>query len=269
MITKKQKWRLFINSLGIFLISFLCVKIIIILVKYIVARSFGIETILVNFRLIGISQANSGVWTQSSVRTFYSIDLLVPLIIFIRAFLLFRYSIKKPTIYKVYYLWFGFSAVHSFCAAIVAGLVTNTNVFHFFQWLFIPNYLMMLIVFCLLPLILVFGWFYNKQYIITSPIKEEDYQLYNQRRVLFYSMFLPVVAGSFFLILSVSIFFHKYDFYEFFILFVMTVPVLLYFYPYKYSRPSPNFSAIIKYKTLYMGLIGCTIFLIINIITHI
>jgi hypothetical protein len=259
---------MFVNSLGIFLISFLSVKTVSILVKYMIAYMFGIETALVNFRLMGISAANSGVWTQSSVRAFYSIDLVIPLLIFLWALLMFHLSFRKTTRYKVYYLWLGFLAMHSFFSAIVAGLVTHTNAFHFFQWFFVPQYIMMLIVFGLLPIIFIFGWFYNKQYIITTPIEQTTSQLSDQRKVLLYSMFMPAVTGSFLFFLSISFFFHKYDFYEFFILGIMTVPVLLYFYPHSYLQSSTSFSAIIKYRTLYVGLSGCIIFILINIVKH-
>jgi len=268
MISKQQRLSLFVNSLGIFLLSFICIKVIILLVKYFIAWSFSIDTTLVNFRLMGISPADSGAWTTTSVRIFYGADIVVPLIVFFWAFFLFQESLEKPTNYKIGYLWIGFLAIHSSCSATVAGIVTHTNVFHFLQWCYIPYFIMMLIAFGLLPMLFIFGWFYNRQYLIASPIESEESQLTDQRTVLFYCMALPVLAGSFFLFLIISFFFHKYDFFEFFVLSVMTIPALLYFYPHEYLRPSQNFSTNMNLQTLIVALSAGVLFLIFTLITH-
>jgi hypothetical protein len=219
---------------------------------------------LVGYRLMAISSADSGVWNVSSVYAYYSTELLVPFLIFLRGFIVLRIRTKMHTNLKIFHLWFGFSAMHSFFAGIMAGVVTKTNVFHFLQWLYIPNHILMMIVFTLFPLVFIVGWFYNIQFLITNPIEQMSLPLKQQRIVLFYSMFLPLSTGVLSLFIPVSFSFHKYEFYEFFVLFMLGIPVLFYFNPKDFTKKSQNFSKYIHYKQLTIGLVVCLVFLVIN-----
>lgn len=268
MLSPRQKLSLFVNSLGTFLISFFGVKITIILVKYILALSFGIETRLVGFRLMGISPAESGVWNFESVYAFYSAELVVSFLVFLGAFISFRMKFDQPPLRRAFYLWLGFSAIHSFCAGIISGVITKTNVFHFFHWLYIPYHILMLMAISLLPFMVLFGWFYNQQFLIATPINKADSKLKDQKMVLIYSMFLPLMAGALILMIPIIFTFHRYEFYEMAALFVLAVPVLFYFYRLPYYKHTQDFSKIIKYKRLILGLTGCAIFLAINLLRY-
>jgi hypothetical protein len=266
MLTLQQKLTLFINSLGTFLVSFFIVKISIILVKYIVSWLFSIDTTLIAYRLMGISPADSVVWNISSIYSFYSAELVVSLVIFLRSFIIFRTRTDLQTQRRIFHLWLGFSAGHSFFSGIVSGMVTRSNVFHFLQWLYIPNHVLILIVFLLIPIMLLFGWFYNRQFIIASPVPENRSQLNDQRAVLFFSMFLPALAGILALFIPLAFSFHRYEFYEFLVLIVMAAPVMFYFFLVDYFRPSENFSKVMKFRNIYIAISISVIFLIINVL---
>jgi hypothetical protein len=264
MLNQFRKFTLLINSLGIFLISFFSVRISVILVKYAVADFFHIDTIISNYRILGISASDSGVWTFPSVYAFYSPEIIVPFILFIIAVCLYRINPDKSTRQRVFYLWFGFSSMQSFYAAIIAGIVTKTNTYYFFQWLYIPNYIMMLMVIALVPVIITFGWFYNREFLVTSPVKNSKSEGADQRNILLYSLLFPAILGTLLLVLPLLFSIHKYDIYDFSVLLVMILPVIFYFYPLTYHEYSRNFSRKIRYIPLFIGLAGCLIFMIIN-----
>jgi hypothetical protein len=265
MFVYKEKRNIYLNSLALFLLSFFAVKASIIIVKLFVAWNFKIQTSLVNYRLIGISDADSGVWSFRSVYSFYSVELIVPVLIFIVSLISFRHFAKITVYRRVFYLWLGFAAMHSFFSAIMSGVVTQTNVFHFLQWMFVQRYMMMLMVFLLIPIPLVFGWIYNKQFIITSPI-EDCNKLDHQRKVFLYGMFLPLLTGVLVLFAIVSFSFQKYDVYEFLLFISMSFPILLYFIPIHDYNSEPIYSENAKYKYLFIGIGICILLLVINII---
>ena len=263
-ISINQKRNILLSSLGVFLFSFICIKVVIILSKYIVAWIFGIDTFLVSFRLMGISPSYSQVWSVTSVYAFYSIELIVPLIFYLAALSLLIRNTKKHTNVKVFYLWLGFTSFYIFFASIIAGIVTKTNIFHFLQWIYIPYYIMMLIAVLIFVVSIVFAFFYNKKFIIVSPIEEPD--MPTQRTIMYYSVFLPLLIAIITLSVTIMFSFHKYELCELMVLFTMAMPAVLYFFPINVYYAS-TFSYSAKHRpSLFFGLLGCSSFLLIGLI---
>ena len=268
MADKKQKINLFINSLGIFLSSFFLVKISIILVKLFTSWGFNIDTKLVNFRLMGISPASSDVWTTPSVFSFYSVDIYVSIFFLVLSLISFKQSSGKSTKTAVGYLWLGFSAMHSIFAGIMAGIVTKSNVFHFLQWMYIPYFVMMPVAIAMPLFMFGSGWVYNRNFLITMPATVTSIDLKASRTIMFYSFFLPVIAGLILLTITVSFNFKRYDFYELFSLIILAFPSMLYLNFKDQGRRSYNYSDSAFFIPLISGIIFCIIFFIIVAVTR-
>ena len=260
------KKRLFINSLSLYICSFLAVKIVTILYKLVIAFVFKIKPGLIGFRLFGQNPPDSPVWRKMSVIAYFSADIIVPLILAAAVFLLWIKYHKKKTIWIAGLLWVGFSAILSLFGGIMAGIVAKTNQFFFLQWLLIPHFKMMIIAITMVPALIVSGIFYNILFMITKPYSGFGEGTKQNKKILVYSVLLPVLAGSFILGVASIPAIDLYCALELASAVLLALPVLFYIKIEKPPRNSTGYSGKLYRVPLIASAAGAVLFFAANLI---
>ena len=223
--TKKELSTL-LNSLSMFIISYLFLKIMLILVKMVLAYAQGIETTMNNFTLWGISAANSGVWNFRSVLSFYSSELITILIFMVASFVTYKKHVGEKGFIKFFSFWIFVTSVLIFNGLLTSGIITKSNVFHFFDWLYLSYSDILIIGLAAIFITLALGLILNKYFLKfrASNRRKPISNIYGLLKAYLITNTIPIFAGIFILYLPFWKSFHKYDFIEIatYILFVLS-----------------------------------------------
>jgi len=260
------KRRLLINSIGIYITSFITVKLSIIAYKLVVALVFQITPGLQGFRLFGENPPDSPVWDRMSVLLYFSADIIVPAILLFATFLLWlRFRIKKTKVVAGI-LWLGFSSIQILLGGIAAGIIAKTNQYFFFSWLNIEHFRMIIIALTMMPALMVTGMFYNTSFLITKPANGFGETTADNRIVLKYSLLYPVIAGTLILSLATSLTFGRYEAVELACGVLLALPVLFFIKIENPPKNSTGYAGRIYMIPLISAGIGITAFLIANLL---
>lgn len=189
-----RKHTLFLNILASFLIAYLTIKLIVYLVFSGIGSYFEIETVLKNFNPYSPTIGESNNWTQVSVLSLYSLFVAVPLLLGFISYVIFiiiRYRISG---YKILPAMFYYTAANLILGGIVAGSVTETNFFHFLNWIYCPDWLNIVIIFIVINISIILGFIFMPDFVVISTSENILLKSYRKKFLLRF-LVKPVIAG--------------------------------------------------------------------------
>jgi len=212
----KKEFGIFINSFLLFVISFISIKIILVLFKFFIALLFDIEITLQGFTLWGISKASSNVWTYMSVFLFYSIEIFVLSGLIAMSFVMHKKALKEKGIIKFFLAWVNVAAIVQLLGLLAAGLLTKSNVFHFFNWLHIPYFVLLAFGLTIVLSAVILGIVFNTRIMMYRPYNSENpfSTYFDLVRIYGIIVVAPVVLGLLIFYLPFVSTIHKYDIIE-------------------------------------------------------
>lgn len=209
----------FFNNLCAFIISFLSIKSLLILIRVFIANLFGIDILLRNYSILGVSPANSAVWTKTSVILFYSSEIIVLLLLTVVFGILFYRNKAKFAYKKFLFLWFFVVSCLFFFSAIISGIVTRSNSYHFFNWMYVSYTLMLVVSIGVLFAATVSGLFLNTLFLnFGNPFRiNTKSNIFRIETTWFNNVFFPICLGLILLYLPFARTIGKYEGIEIFI----------------------------------------------------
>ena len=152
IISARQRWVSFANSLTFFLLAFVAVYIINLLVTYFTAEAFGIDAVIKYYKVDFKINNESERWTVDSlILIFY----MGPFVSFLFAGILSRLKDlfrADPGHVKLFLMWAFFHAMNFCFASFVGGVATEQGIWYALAWMGIPTFVQVIfaVVFVLL-----------------------------------------------------------------------------------------------------------------------
>ncbi len=195
----KKHFRVFLNSLSLFLLSYLVLYGISMLITVWVARSFDYRTIMFYYKIY--YNIDRGDWTADSVKILYSIAPLTGLFfgsVFLIIFSTFR---NERGILKLFFLWGFIHGMIMFFGSLLMGTLLNKE----FGWVISYLYFrdtgkMIFSIFSIFALVAL-GGFTAKSFLISGNTYLNFVDKSNKRFLLSSQVVLPVIIGTVILIL--------------------------------------------------------------------
>jgi hypothetical protein len=164
-----------INSLAIFLMSFLLVYYVHQFATIITARAFNIPTKLYSYRIDWPLYTYSYLYSRRALIVIFGMGPLLCFLMGIGAYRLFL-SVRFRTVFlKSFLLWTAFHAFNLFFGAYIVGVITRTGFIYTSEWLFLSNIfdveeIVLMIV--SIVVLLIAGYFSTKQFLFASDSAE-------------------------------------------------------------------------------------------------
>lgn len=195
----KKHFRVFLNSLSLFLLSYLVIYGISMIITVWVARSFDFRTIMFYYKIY--YNIDTGDWTADSVKILYSVAPLTGLFlgtIFLIIFSTFR---NERGILKLFFLWGFIHGMIMFFGSLLVGALLNKD----FGWVISYLYFrdtgkMIFSIFSIFALVAL-GGFTAKSFLISGNTYLNYVDKSNKRFLLSSQIVLPVIIGTIILIL--------------------------------------------------------------------
>ena len=160
---------IFVNSLLSFLVAALLLKGIIAFVRYKVILHYSGMAARLNFEAICVSSPFSKMWTYSAVYAIYGIGILVALVLFIVAEVLFNVTSKLTGVLKLVFLWLSLLSLQHCFGFVFKGVILNQEFYYVLKWLHFPNILSYIVgVLSLFLFVLLIYFRYNRYLLIAS-----------------------------------------------------------------------------------------------------
>lgn len=193
-MSKKQLTASF-QSFILFMLSFLLLKILVGVFKQAYALYADIDTKLIAYNFIGVSPANSQVWTKLNVRIFYSIDFIILLITFIlftlKSFVFEALNNERRRIY--FYL--SFLSFVLMVSSVISGIITKKEFYHALNWFYLSYSSMLIIVILLLIVSLVYLLYIKEFFLCFLPDIESFSSYWYFFRMYGITVFTPIVLA--------------------------------------------------------------------------
>lgn len=186
--------RAFINSTGIFILSYLFVYLLYQFATIFTASLYNIDSVLYYYEVYFPIGNNSRLWSQFNI---IAITLSGPLLCGTLSLLLFRaVDLNKITHHglRLFLIWVAYQGAAHFLGAFTAGIITNLGFGYVPNWLFLNVFIKILISLIFLFLLSVIGYYSAPLAIGTLPVGRHK----SEGRIggLISSYFLPWVLGT-------------------------------------------------------------------------
>lgn len=196
---RKNHFRIFINSLSLFLLSYLVLYGIGMLITVWVARSFDYQTILFYYKVY--YNIDTGDWTADAVKILYSIAPLTGLFFGTISLIVFSTFRNERGILKLFFLWGFIHGMIMFFGSLLMGALLNKD----FGWVISYLYFrdtgkMIFSIFSIFALVAL-GGFTAKSFLISGNTYLNYIDKSNKRFLLSSQVILPVIFGTIILIL--------------------------------------------------------------------
>lgn len=187
-----------INSLALFLLSFLLVYYVHQFATILTARIFNIPTKLYSYRIDWPLYTYSYLYSRRALIVIFGMGPLLCLLMGIGAYRLFLAVRFRTVFLKSFLLWTTFHAFNLFFGAYIVGVITRTGFIYTSEWLFLSNVfdveeIVLMIV--SIVILLIAGYFSTRQFLLASDasgIIEPRYRiLYLMSKVL-----IPWLSGT-------------------------------------------------------------------------
>jgi hypothetical protein len=187
-----------INSMTLFLLSFLLVYFVHQFATIFTAKAFDIPTKLYSYRIDWPLYTYSYLYTRKALVVIFGMGPLVCLVLGIGFFRLFLWTRFRTVFLKTFSLWTAFHAINLFFGAYIVGVITRTGFVYTSEWLFLSNIFdveeIVLMIVSIVVLLIV-GYYSTRQFLYASDssvIIEPKYRiLYLLSKVL-----IPWLAGT-------------------------------------------------------------------------
>lgn len=160
-----------INSIGLFLLSFLLVYYVHQFATIFAARAFNIPTKLYSYRIDWPLYTYSYLYTRKALIVIFGMGPFVCLLLGIAAYRLFLWSRFRTVHLKIFALWTAFNSFNMFFGAYVVGVITRTGFIYTSEWLFLSNVfdveeIVLMIV--SIVVLLIAGYYSTKQFLYAA-----------------------------------------------------------------------------------------------------
>lgn len=168
---RKDYLKTVINSIGLFLLSFLLVYYVHQFATIFAARAFNIPTKLYSYRIDWPLYTYSYLYTRKALIVIFGMGPFVCLLLGIAAYRLFLWSRFRTVHLKIFALWTAFNAFNMFFGAYVVGVITRTGFIYTSEWLFLSNVfdveeIVLMIV--SIVVLLIAGYYSTKQFLYAA-----------------------------------------------------------------------------------------------------
>lgn len=189
-----------LNSLGLFLLSYLLVYFIYQFSAIIAASGFGIDSVLYYYELYFPIGNYSPLWSRLNI---IAITFISPLVSLGIAIILLRGILpgEKPGAQaRLFFLWTAYHGATHFLGAFVAGIVTDLGFGYVANWLYMNVPLKLLISLVFLFILVVTGYYSTRFAIETIPPAQRNNKS-RGRKALFFRFLMPWLIGAALLII--------------------------------------------------------------------
>lgn len=241
VFSTQKNWVL-LNSTFCFLSAFLFVKGSIAFWRFIVMRYFDAWVNLDNFDIICLNGKYAKIWNHNSIISMYSVGFMVGLFLVFLGFYLYKQYKSKKGLLKLWFIWLYIISVNQSFGIIIRDIPLKRDIYHAFNWLSIPNELLIGMMILSVFLIIVIHGFSARKFLrlATSSLVLRD----NKKRRVFYTqlVWVPALIGSLFTLIFHFWDIRDYELIELLILMLsLSIPYFLFI-----SRESPKKIRILK-----------------------
>ncbi|RLD58387.1 MAG: hypothetical protein DRJ05_08125 [Bacteroidetes bacterium] len=199
---KEKRSKLFkisINSLSLFLLSYLVIYSISLLFTLWIASSFDYNTILFYYKIY--YNIDTGDWTADSVKILYSIAPLTGLLFGIVSLIIFSTFRNERGILKLFFLWAFIHGMIMFFGDLLMGALLNKNFGWVISYLYFRDTGKMIFTLFSIFALVALGGFTAKSFLISGNTYLNYVDKTNKRLLLWGQVIIPVVIGSIVIIL--------------------------------------------------------------------
>ncbi len=187
-----------INSLALFLLSFLLVYFVHQFATILAARAFNIPTKLYSYRIDWPLYTYSYLYTRRALIVIFGMGPFFCLLLGIGAYRLFLWLRFRTVFLKTFTLWIAFHAFNFFFGAYVVGVITRTGFIYTSEWLFLSNVLdveEIILMIVALVVLLIVGYYSTKQFLYAS---DSAAIIEPKIRIIYIlsKIFIPWLAGN-------------------------------------------------------------------------
>jgi len=199
---KKKRNNLFkisINSISLFLLSYLVIYSISMLLTVWIASSFDYNTILFYYKIY--YNIDTGDWTADSVKILYSIAPLTGLLFGIIFLIIFSTFRNERGILKLFFLWGFIHGMIMFFGDLLMGALLNKNFGWVISYLYFRDTGKMIFTLFSIFALVALGGFTAKSFLITGNTYLNYVDKTNKKFLLWCQVVFPVIIGSIIIIL--------------------------------------------------------------------
>ncbi|MEA5111900.1 hypothetical protein SDC9_22646 [bioreactor metagenome] len=196
----RSEIRPMLNSLGLFLLSYMVVYFIYQFAAIIAASGFGIDSVLYYYELYFPIGNYSPLWSRLNI---IAITFISPLISLGIAIILLRGILprEKPGVQaRLFFLWTAYHGATHFLGAFVAGIVTDLGFGYVANWLYMNVSIKLLISLVFLFILVVTGY-HSTRFAIETIAPAQRNNKSRVRKALFFRFLLPWLIGAALLII--------------------------------------------------------------------
>ncbi len=170
--TKRDLFKIFFNSLFIYILAFTGLYYASKLVTVVVAGFYNIPAVVYSYRIFWPLYTYSSLYSRQSLILIFAIGPIFSLvagIVFYRIFLLLRFSNVN---FKLLALWVFFHGMNLFFGAYISGVITRTGFVYTTEWLFYSRVFdVEEIIFVIVSIITLIatGFYLSRNFILATP----------------------------------------------------------------------------------------------------
>ena len=191
----RSEVRPMLNSLGLFLLSYLLVYLIYQFAGILAASGFGIDSVLYYYELYFPIGNYSQLWSRLNIIAITFISPLVSLgiaIVLLRGVL----PLEKPGLQaRLFFLWTAYHGATHFLGAFVAGIVTDLGFGYVANWLYM-NVLFKILISLVFLLILALTGYYSTRFALETIAPAQRNNKSRVRKALFFRFVAPWLIGA-------------------------------------------------------------------------
>jgi hypothetical protein len=191
--------RAILNSLGLFILSYLFIYLVYQSATIVVASFYGIDSVLYYYEVYFPIGNTSSLWTKTNI---IAITLIGPLVCGSLSVLLFRIIQAKRIdnhILRLFLLWVAFQGAAHFLGAFVAGIITNLGFGYVANWMFMNVFFKILVSLIFLFVLSLAGYYSTNAAMSNLPHGKRKYE--NRVGAMLSTYIIPWLLGTLLLFL--------------------------------------------------------------------
>ncbi len=218
---KNDSINLIINSLILLIAAFVVAYIPFQLLSFGLAKVLNMPVAFEYYKVKFTAPDASPLWTNATIVALYGVPPFFSLGLANLARLYHKSAKRNKGNLKLFLVWLSLVCDNMFWGAMLAGVITSSGFILFFNWIYVPKIIQIIIIIFGTFLYSSLGTFLKVSFLQTAPLRT-DIDVENQ---IFYTIkiiFIPLVLG----VLLLSIFsFPNNSFYEIILRFTIFIPL--------------------------------------------
>jgi hypothetical protein len=191
--------RAILNSLGLFILSYLFIYFLYQFATIVAASVYGIDSVLYYYEVYFPIGNASSLWTKSNI---IAITLIGPLLCGSLSVILFRIIHLRTInhhILRLFLLWVAFQGAAHFLGAFVAGIITNLGFGYVANWMFMNVFFKILVSLIFLFVLSLAGYYSTNAAMSNLPHGKRKYE--NRVGAMLSTYIIPWLLGTLLLFL--------------------------------------------------------------------